>query len=164
MNIFFLDWDPKLSAIYTGDKHIIKMLLETTQILYSVYHLLHPELLLNSDLIPYKLTHKNHPCVKWSRETFSNFHWLLSLAWEYCKEYTYRYDKIHACQKHIVWMVQHLPTNISYNSMTLPSQAMPEKYKCIDTVEAYRNYYIGEKLHFVRYKKRDIPFWLKDYF
>jgi hypothetical protein len=70
MNIFFLDWDPKKCAEYICNIHLNKMLIEGVQILYSVYHLLNPELLLISDLIPYKLTHKNHPCVKWSRESF----------------------------------------------------------------------------------------------
>jgi hypothetical protein len=164
MNIFFLDWDPKLSAIFACNKHIIKMVIESTQLLYTVYHLNQPELLLNSQLTPYKITHKNHPCSKWIRENFSNFLWLLTLSWEYCKEYTYRYNKVHSCEKHILWMVHHLPTNLSYSSMTLPVQAMPEKYKCIDAVEAYRKYYIGEKLRFVKYTKREVPFWLKEYF
>lgn len=164
MNIFFLDWDPKLAAIYACDKHVVKMILESAQLLYTVYHLIHPEFLLNSELTPYKITHKNHPCSKWIRENFSNFLWLLTLSWEYCKEYSYRYNKIHSCQKHILWMVQNLPTKLQYGVMTLPIQAMPEKYKNIDAVDAYRNYYICEKLHFVKYTKREIPFWLKKHF
>ena len=164
MNIFYLHFDPRICSELTLDKHICKMVIETTQILYTVYHMVNPELLLFSDYTPYKITHKNHPCSKWARENYSNFLWLLTLAWEYCKEYTYRYGKIHSCQKHILWMVQNLPIDLPYESMTLPAQAMPEKYKILDAVEAYRNYYIGEKLRFVKYTKREIPCWLKEYF
>lgn len=163
MNIFFLDWNLKLCAQYACNKHICKLLIEHTQLLYSVYHLIDPEILLTTLLIPYKLTHKNHPCAKWVRENISNFLCLLELTWEYCKEYTFRYNKIHSCQKHIIWMLQNLPRGLSSESMTKPVQAMPDKYKSEDSVEAYRNYYIGEKLYFVKYKNRDPPEWLRKY-
>ena len=162
MNIFFLDWNLKLCAQYACNKHIVKMILETNQLLYSVYHLLDPELLLMAPLTPYKLTHKNHPCAKWVRENSSNFLWLLELSWEYCKEYTFRYYKIHSCQEHVIWMIQNLPRGLPNEPMTAPVQAMPDKYKCEDPVKAYRNYYIGEKLHFVKYTKREAPFWIKE--
>ena len=163
MNIFFLDWNLKICAQYACNKHICKLLIEHTQLLYSVYHILDPELLLTAPLTPYKLTHKNHPCSKWVRENSSNFLSLLELTWEYCKEYTFRYNKIHSCQEHIIWMIQNLPRGLPNEPMTKPFQAMPDKYKCEDSVEAYRNYYIGEKLHFIKYKNREIPYWLKNY-
>ena len=163
MNIFYLHHDPRICAELALDKHTVKMCLEHTQILYTVYHMVNPELLLFSDYTPYKLTHKNHPCSKWARENYSNFLWLLTLAWEYCKEYTYRYNKIHACEKHITWMVTNLPTDLPNGSMTQPPQAMPEQYKHEDSIQAYRNYYIGEKLSFAKYTKREFPEWLKKF-
>jgi hypothetical protein len=165
MNIFFLDWDPKKCAKETLDKHIIKQILESTQLLYSVYHLCDPEKLTICPYTPYKLTHKNHPCAKWVRENLSNFYWLLLLSWEYCKEYTYRYEKIHACQKHIIWMVHNLP-DLCKAKITMPAQAMPDKYRCLspqDPVQAYKNYYIGEKLYFAKYTKREIPIWISEH-
>ena len=162
MNIFFLDWNPKICALFTMDKHIVKMILESVQLLYSAYHLCDPEILKTCPYTPYRLTHKNHPCAKWVRESYSNFYWLLILAWEYCKEYTFRYGKLHACQKHLIWMIHNLP-NIPKVPFTQPVQAMPDKYKCNDPIQAYKNYYIGEKIHFARYTKRNVPLWLKDY-
>ena len=47
---------------------------------------------------PYKLTHKNHPCSVWARTSLDNFKWLGELGLELCKEYTYRYDKVHKCE------------------------------------------------------------------
>ena len=38
MNIFFLDENPTLSAQYHVDKHVVKMILETAQLLCSVHH------------------------------------------------------------------------------------------------------------------------------
>lgn len=162
MNIFFLNWDPKIAAIEALDKHVVKMILESSQLLYTVYHLCDPEKLNSCPYIPYKLTHKNHPCAKWVRENLSNFYWLLYLAWEYCKEYTYRYEKIHSCQKHIVWMASNLP-NLPIAKITMPAQAMPDKYKCNDPTQAYKNYYIGEKLSFAKYTKRSPPEWLRSF-
>ena len=110
MNIFFLSQDPRLAAQFAFDKHVVKMILESTQLLYSVYHLTNPEILKSCPYNVYKLTHKNHPCTIWTRERYENFKWLLLLALEYCEEYTYRYSsekihKEHSCQKHLVWMV-----------------------------------------------------------
>ena len=162
MNIFVLDYNPRKCVEYYCDKHIVKMILESVQLLSSAYHLCDPEILKTCPYTPYRLTHKNHPCAKWVRESYSNFYWLLMLTWEYCKEYTFRYEKIHACQKHVLWMIHNLP-NVPKKPFTFPAQAMPEKYKCNDPVQAYKNYYIGEKLYFIRYTKRTAPVWLKDY-
>jgi len=165
MNIFFLHWIPRIAAISAIDKHVVKMVLESTQLLYTVYHMVEPELLSNCPYSPYKITHKNHPCAKWCRENYSNFYWLLCLAWEYCKEYTHRYNKIHSCQKHIIWMIHNVPSEktLPRGDITMPPQAMPDKYKCESTIQAYRNYYIGEKIHFSRYTKREPPDWFKEH-
>lgn len=60
MNIFFLHYDPKQCAQYHLDKHVVKMILETAQMLYSVHWFLELELPENA----YKKTHVNHPCLK----------------------------------------------------------------------------------------------------
>jgi hypothetical protein len=167
MNIFFLDWNPKLAAQYACDKHVVKMILESTQLLYTTYRTKDPDVLIDCPYEAYKITHKNHPCNVWLRESIENFKWLLLLALEYCEEYNHRYSsetspKEHTCQKHLVWMASNLPL-LPNIKMTTPAQAMPDKYKCGDVVEAYRKYYIGEKLGFVKYTNREIPEWLKSY-
>lgn len=165
MNIFFLNWDPKIAAQEACNSHCIKMILESSQLLYTAYHICDPEKLKDCPYVPYKMTHKNHPCAKWVRENISNFYWLLLLAIEYCKEYTYRYNKVHACQKHIVWMMYNFP-ELPKGRITMPAQAMPDKYKCLnpqDPVQAYKNYYLGEKLRFAKYTKRQAPSWITDF-
>lgn len=154
--------DPKISAQSAVDKHVVKMILESVQLLYTAYHLTNPDLLKTSPYQVYKITHKNHPSAKWCRENYSNFYWLLCLAWEYCLEYTYRYDKEHTCQKHIIWMIQNMP-NLPMEPMTLLPQAMPDKYKCKDSIQAYRNYYLGDKLRFAKYTRREPPEWFAPY-
>ena len=69
---------------------------------------------------------------------------------------------LYTCQKHLIWMVHNLP-NIPKVPFTFPAQAMHENYKCNDPIQAYKNYYIGEKISFAKYTKRPIPIWLKDY-
>jgi hypothetical protein len=69
MNIFFLDENPTLSAKYHVDKHVVKMILETAQLLCSVHHVTDQV----TDQVPYKLSHKNHPCAIWARESLSNY-------------------------------------------------------------------------------------------
>ena len=72
MNIFFLDENPTLSAQYHVDKHVVKMILETAQLLCGVHHVTAHD----STHVPYKLSHKNHPCSIWCRESLSNYLYL----------------------------------------------------------------------------------------
>lgn len=155
MNIFVLDSDPKLNARYHADKHCVKMILEQTQLLTTVHHMSGT----NSDLIPYRKTHHNHPCSKWSRKSLSNYLWLLNATKELCKEYRYRYNKHHKCEQILKWCENNLP-NIPDIGLTPFAQAMPDEYKNIDVVKAYRTYYLKAKSHLFSWKKRETPHWV----
>jgi hypothetical protein len=156
MNIFFLDMDVKKCAKYHVDKHVVKMILETAQLLCGVHHMTDQV----TDQVPYKLSHKNHPCAIWSRESLSNYLYLCDLGLELCKEYTYRYGKRHKSQEVIEWCVTNKP-NICDKEFTEPARAMPNEYKVDSVVESYRNYYIGEKSKIAVWKNREIPEWFK---
>ena len=145
MNIFFLDMDVKKCAEYHCDKHVVKMILETAQLLCGVHHMTDRI----TDQVPYKLSHKNHPCAIWARESLDNYLYLCELGLELCKEYTYRYEKRHKSQEVIEWCVTN-KAQICYKGLTEPPKAMPDEYKVKDVVESYRNYYIGEKSGFAK--------------
>jgi hypothetical protein len=161
MNIFFLHMDPNICAQMHCDKHVIKLILETCQMLCAVWHIIDPEYKLYKPR--YKLTHKNHPCTIWARSSIQNYKWLTKLGIELCKEYTYRYGKHHACESIIFEMTNKKPC-IANNGFTKPAQAMPDMYKDDDVVEAYRQYYFFEKQHILSWKgkirKRNIPEWI----
>ena len=156
MNIFFLHWVPRICAMMHVDKHVVKMILESAQILCSVHHLTE-----SSYTPPYKLTHKNHPCNIWARASTKNYKWLVKLGLELCKEYTYRYGKIHKCQAYIEELKRNIPP-IPLIGLTPPAQAMPVEYKGSDPIESYRAYYFFEKLELHSWKKRDIPEWITE--
>jgi hypothetical protein len=156
MNIFLLDTDTRKCAQYHCDKHVVKMILETAQLLCGVHHMTDQV----TDQVPYKLSHKNHPCAIWSRESLSNYLYLCDLGLELCKEYTYRYGKRHKSQDVIEWCVTNKP-NICDKEFTEPARAMPNEYKVDSVVESYRNYYIGEKSKIAVWKNREIPEWFK---
>ena len=156
MNIFFLDENPTLSAQYHVDKHVVKMILETAQLLCSVHHTTDKV----TDQVPYKLSHKNHPCAVWARQSLSNYLYLCELGLELCNEYTHRYGKRHKSQDVIEWCVTNKP-NICDKEFTEPAKAMPNEYKVDDVVQSYRNYYMGAKSGFAVWKMRDIPHWYK---
>jgi len=153
MNIFLLDTDTKKCAQYHCDKHITKMCVEYAQLLCGVHWVQGSE-------APYKLSHKNHPCAIWSRESLSNYLYLCDLGLELCKEYTYRYGKRHKSQDVIEWCVTNKP-NICDKEFTEPARAMPNEYKVDSVVESYRNYYIGEKSKIAVWKNREMPEWFK---
>jgi hypothetical protein len=156
MNIFFLHWDPRICAMMHVDKHVIKMILETCQLLCTTHHVTESKY-----VPPYKLTHKNHPSTKWVRESQGNYKYLINLGKELCKEYTYRYGKIHKCQSYIEEMGNNIPP-IPDNGFTTPALAMPNEYKSKDVVESYRSYYYFEKMDLHSWKKRDIPDWITE--
>ena len=150
MNIFLLDLSPQLAAQYQVDKHVIKMILESAQLLCSAY----PE-----GVAPYKRTHYNHPCAKWTRESFANWAWLLEHAYALSTEYTYRYGKVHKCHSILDWLALN-PPNLLATPQTAFMQCMPEAYKNPDPVVAYRAYYCGEKQHIAHWNKgRSKPSW-----
>jgi hypothetical protein len=149
VNIFYLHTDPYLAAMYQCDKHVVKMVLETAQLLCSVHHILGSNL--PEDKL-YRLTHKNHPCAIWARSSRYNYDWLRRHGMGLCKEYTLRYGKVHKSQQLIELCNIHMP-NLDWNiPHTPPPQAMPEECKIelntlpfYNTTRAYRKYYNNVK-------------------
>ena len=93
-------------------------------------------------------------------ESSSNYEWLLSLLREQLKEYSYRYERVHATQRVYDWLLKNKP-NLPNREMTSFALVMPEQYITDDSVQSYRNFYIGDKAYFSKYKKRNFPEWFK---
>jgi len=160
MNIFYLDRNPKFAAKDHCDKHVSKMLLETAQILSTA-------LFLNDISVPniYKPTHIHHPSVKWAAKNLRQFEWLKLLGVRLGKEFVRRYDKNHKSQQvlnEISWHMCQIP-NWGDDTFTDPPQVMPDKYKQDNTVQAYRDYYMGEKRHIATwYRGLYQPYWYRE--
>lgn len=105
MNIFILDMVTALCASYHCDKHCIKMILETTQLLYTAWWFGRETLPLpeldSCEFNPYRSTHVNHPSAVWARADPNHYLWLLDLGFALCKEYYLRYGKFHKCISHL---------------------------------------------------------------
>ena len=154
MNIFVLDLEPKKSAQYHVNSHSSKMCVEYSQLLCGVHHMI------NSPYdIPYKLSHKNHPCAIWARECYENYIWLCDLALETCKEYTHRYGKTHKSQAVVEWCMVNKPNLPEKGDITPFALAMPDECKTTDPVESYRKYYMEHKRNLAVWKNRETPKW-----
>lgn len=141
-------------AKYHNDKHVVKMIVETAQLLCTSHWV-------TNGKAPYKPCHINHPCSKWVREDLYNYEWLTSLGMNLCWEYQKRYGKTHKSYE-IIWWCYKNPPNIPRRFFTQPPQAMPSQYKVVgDSVSAYRKYYIGEKISFSTWKNNETPDWFK---
>ena len=152
MNIFVLDNNPKQCAIYHNNKHCIKQLLETAQLLCGVHWVEGGE-------APYKLSHKNHPSAIWTRDCIENYIWLCDLGLELCNEYTYRYGKRHKSEDIIEWCLLNVPNIPEKGDITPFALAMPDECKVGDAVASYRVYYMVEKRGFANWKNREVPQW-----
>lgn len=151
MNIFYLDDNPGLCAQYHGDKHVIKMILESAQMLCTVCHQ-------NGIEAPYKPTHKAHPCTLWVGTSITHFSWLYALSAALNEEYKHRYNKSTDHKSYTVIEGLEWPM-LSEIPFTPPPQCMPQQYKHADTIKAYRKYYVGEKSHIMCYTNREKPNW-----
>jgi len=153
VNIFVLDYDPILAARMHCDKHCVKMVLESCQILSTVVYdqLGHA---------PYKPTHRSHPCVLWAARSSANARWLVRLTDTLFIEYTARYGKTHKSQE-VLEELKRLLRDCRFGQKELTPfvQAMPDQYREADTVRAYRAYYMGEKSKFAKWRSGDTPNW-----
>lgn len=155
MNIFPLDTVPSIAAKMHNDKHVVKMILETAQMLSTAHHIRGSPYI---DKV-YKQAYVNHPCTIWVRRTSRNYDWALRLFKALLEEYTHRYGKIHKSSE----LLEYLSYNPVPKGPFKPfPQAMPDIYKHKDPVIAYRRYYIGEKSYFSKWTKRPIPEWFKN--
>lgn len=152
MNIFVLDTDPYKCAVYHNDKHVVKMILETAQLLCGVHWV-------DGSEAPYKLSHRNHPCAIWSRECIENYIWLCDLGMALSREYSHRYNKRHKSQDIIEWCYDNKPNLRSNGDLTPFALAMPDECKVGNVVESYRAYYMVEKRGFAVWKNREVPQW-----
>lgn len=175
MNIFYLSHDPKECAEWHMDRHSVKMILEYAQLLSTAHRVLDgvelsglsatgrktkfwtlPD---SREHILYKATHIHHPSAVWVRQSDANYAWLYRLFGALMDEYTYRYDKTHACEK-LSDVLSYRPKNILKSEFTEPTPAMPNEVKVVDdSIKSYRNYYINNKMHLASWKKRSPPGW-----
>ena len=140
MNIFYLDKCPVEAAQLQYNKHVVKMILESAQMLCTIHRYF------GNEDVPYKSTHLNHPSTVWVRENWSHYNWLYQHMMALGDEYTKRYGKIHLTIQKCVPMLEKIPLGIKLdNSFEQPPQCMPDEYKDKCSVKAYWNYYIGEK-------------------
>ena len=140
MNIFYLDKDPRKAAELQYNKHVVKMILESAQMLCTAHHI-HGD----PDNVPYKQAHLNHPSTKWVRENSLHYDWLYEHMIALGNEYTKRYGKKHLSITKCKIPLANQPENIPHEEFEQPPQCMPDEYKDKCSVQAYWNYYIGEK-------------------
>ena len=158
MNIFYFDECPIKSARAQPDKMLVKMPLETAQMLCTAHRELDGNEYADANGL-YKRAYWNHPCTIWARESSANYFWLYKHFLALGREYTFRYGKIHKSVDKLSRALFKQPDNISRIGMTTLAQAMPDEYKHDDPTVAYRDYVIHEK-HYAKWEQgRDKPEW-----
>lgn len=161
MNVFYLDKDPQRCAQAYYDRHVVKMILETAQMLSTAHRVVDKDVLSNEyNLVLYKKTHENHPSSRWVRESFENYVWAYRLLSFLCQEYTYRYGKKHATER-LLPILCYAPEELESSKFTAPPSVMPVEYQISDSsLVNYRNYYINGKYALQKYTRRESPNWL----
>lgn len=159
------------------NKHVVKMVLETAQLLSTAHRLLDgaraagvsksgrkqtswvlPDERRESVL--YRATHAHHPTAAWVRASREQYAWAFSLFVELLREYSFRYGKVHACSK-LVDALADPPAGIPDAGFADPPTCMPDAFRVSgDAVACYRAYYAEGKKDLLSYKAREAPAWL----
>jgi hypothetical protein len=179
MNLFILDKNPETAARLQCDKHVVKMIVESGQMLSTAHRILDGiEIIKPSksgktmqkywllrgekEKVLYTAVHRGHPCTVWTMQSSTNYGWHLVHFVTLLDEYTYRYGKVHKSMELLPYLME-LPRNIKEGPMTdfkLAMQANPECIHENDPVRSYREYYQTKQDRFpMKWTKRDIPEW-----
>jgi hypothetical protein len=190
MNIFYIDESPIAAARALVDKHVVKMPLESAQMLSTAHRILDghhvlaasgskkkslyllegetwdfdqstQRFIINNEKC-YKVAHAKHPSTVWTMQSKANYDWHLELFKAMLSEYTSRYGKIHSCGR-LLPFLSSAPKNIPDAGFTPPTPAMPDKYKVDSVLESYRRYYAGDKWRFAKWKHGVMPSWFPAY-
>ena len=152
MNIFIFDTDIKKNVKQYCNRHVVKMITESAQILCTVLHK-------NGIEAHYKPTHANKEVTIWAGRSKANFIYLLELGLAIGNEYTYRYGKIHKSQ-YVLFDIQDKLSRIEFKEFELtPFIQYTKEIKHEDVTIAYRMYFNKYKQHIAKWKKRDVPEW-----
>lgn len=185
MNLFILDNDPIKAAQLQCDKHVVKMIVESAQMLSTAHRMLdgietrrrsksgktmskYWELPDDRESVLYKAVHMGHPCTVWTMQNDNNYRWHYEHFSALCKEYTHRYDKTHSTENLLSKKLSKLPTNIKEGFkylMTPFALAMKHEPQCIiegDPVKSYKLYYQTKQDRFkMAWTRRPIPEWFE---
>ena len=161
------------------DRHVVKMIVETAQLLSTAHRILDGKEISwlvekdgrfrrktlwmipdERDVMLYNVTHRNHPCAIWVRESVENYNWLVDHLFALGDEYTYRYGKKHATIEKLGYILQSPPGNLRKWDWTEPYSCMDVEYQIGDVTDNYKNYYNIAKRHIHRWKNREAPAWI----
>lgn len=164
MNIFVLHENPTIAAQMQCDKHVVKMTLESAQMLSTVHRLLDGDECIGADIL-YKVAHPKHPCTLWTMESRSNYEWHYNHFVSLCEEYSYRYGKEHLSDVKLRQILSHAPRNIPEGGLTTFRLAMGSNPECLrikNPIDAYRAFYQTKQDRFVmKWSKRTPPVWFQ---
>jgi len=183
MNLFVLDNDAVKAAQLQCDKHVVKMIVESAQMLSTVHRMLDGRLTRapsktgktmskhwvhsdpKLDEVLYRAVHMHHPCTVWTTESTANYDWHYQHFVALCDEYTYRYGKVHATDTLLREVLKNPPKNIPAGSKTPQPLAMKSNPECMnyrDIVGSYRKFYQTKQDRFkMVWTGRQVPDWFQ---
>ena len=156
MNIFHLDKSPEVSALYHCDKHVVKMILETGQMLSTAY-----QRHCGIDEQLYKPAYPKHPMTIWVGDSLGNYMWSMDLLGHLLNQYRLRYhNRIHKTGRilnNLICLNENIKDKFDVKNFTDPPLCMPDDCKRDCYIFSYRKYYKEYKSYFAKYTSVDTP-------
>jgi len=179
MNVFVLHTDPVVAARMQCDRHVVKMTVESAQMLSTAHRMLDGEPSKRPSksgkrMVPhftlpdwreqtfYKAVHFHHPCTVWTMKSSENYFWHWRHFESLCKEYTFRYGKVHRSEDLLLEALRRAPDNIPEGALSKWPLAMGAAPQCKtdDVVLSYRAFYQTKQERFkMVWSRRNIPEW-----
>lgn len=157
MNIFVLCRNPVHAAQDHCDRHVVKMIIESAQMLSFAHHAVGSKI---QNMYANSRGHMQHPCTLWVRESSANYLWLYELAMALSAEYTDRYGRVHKTEREVLRHLWRVPPGYANTFLTPHAQCMPEHLRRADPVEAYRDLYVTKLFTHKGYRHSPTPLWL----
>jgi hypothetical protein len=167
MNIFATSPDPYECAANLDDKRVVKMCLETAQLISTAAESFFPFIeIFDAPLL--KPAFVNHPCSVWTRSSLVHFKWLSRHGEALCNVYQNVYGRQHKCAELFSYFSWPMDTpQPEYFANCAANASLGVSFKHIpDTHEAYRMYLTSRWRTDKRrptWQKRTWPIFVLDY-
>lgn len=177
VNTFWIDSNLKKAAQSHVKKHVGKMIVEMVQMLSTAQWLQNTNKRANRlyrEGRIYKISHRQHPMCKWTREHYNNYETMCLFAIELGKEFEFRRGKKHKTALYLNWLLENPPLYIPicqdsyklvqpFNTTKIPrcfGESFDKHNVDGDIVQSYRNLYKHEKAHLHDWEMRPKPKWI----
>ena len=165
MNMFTVEDSPEESAYALCDKHSVKMISESTQMISHYIRAIHPNV--KSDKMPaLAKSHFSHPVTVWTLKHVDNASWHLRHLIALNNTYTSRYGREHVYRPLTDIFSLYIRSDnqpkffpVCVHDDCIASGVLLRSGTLAEAIASYRADYNKHKAYFAKWKMGNVPVW-----